>query len=241
MSRADEFLNEFNKLDMLLKKKANIDTWTHSSIRSTVDFLVDERKDRVVKEFEGEIHQFIQLRNAIVHKTTKRAIAEPYDETVDKLRKLVATIEKPITAWDIATKELVTISMNDNLSDVIRLMVQNKITSLPVVENKQVRGFVSERTIVKIVDKSFEESGAIIEEAKVRDIVFDDPYGDDFDLYSYVEKKVTIYEVEDMFNDAIKRGKRLLAILVTERGDEKSTPMGIITAWDLYNDKRRAK
>ena len=232
MTRAEEYRIEFNKLETMLKKRAN--ARSEDSISSVVSALVNIHKDRVVRQFERDIRQFIELRNAIIHQSTNRAIAEPYEETVVSLRNLVVNIEQPKTAWDIATTELIKVSLEDSLSQVVGQMAEMHITSLPIVEDKKVVGFVSESTIVKIVDKAFEHGGALIDEAKIKDVAYDKPYGDASDIYSYVTRKVTVYEIEDMFNDAIKQGKRLLAILVSDKGDASATPLGIITAWDLH-------
>ena len=232
MTRAEEYRVEFNKLETMLKKRAN--ARSEDSISSVVASLVNIRKDRVVRQFERDIRQFIELRNAIIHQSTDRAIAEPYEETVAALRQLVVDIEQPKTAWDIATRELITVSLEDNLSETVRRMADMHITSLPIVENKEVVGFVSESTIVRIVDKAFESDGALIEEAKIKDVAYDKPHGDDSDIYAYVTRKVTVYEIEDMFSDAIRKGKRLLAILVSDKGDASAIPLGIITAWDLH-------
>lgn len=232
MTRAEEYRIEFNKLETMLKKRAN--ARSEDSVSSVVSSLVNIHKDRVVRQFERDIRQFIELRNAIIHQSTNRAIAEPYEETVVSLRKLVVNIEQPKTAWDIATTELIKVSLEDSLSQVVGQMAEMHITSLPIVEDKKVVGFVSESTIVKIVDKAFEHGGTLIDEAKIKDVAYDKPYGDASDIYSYVTRKVTVYEIEDMFNDAIKQGKRLLAILVSDKGDASATPLGIITAWDLH-------
>ncbi|AKM80536.1 TPA: CBS domain-containing protein [Candidatus Saccharibacteria bacterium] len=232
MTRAEEYRIEFNKLETMLKKRAN--ARSEESISSVVSSLVNIHKDRVVRQFERDIRQFIELRNAIIHQSTDRAIAEPYEETVTALRQLVVNIEQPKTAWDIATTELIKVGLDDNLSEVVRQMAQMHITSLPIVEDKRVIGFVSESTVVKIVDKAFEHGGALIDEAKIKDVAYDKPYGDDSDVYAFVTRKVTVYEIEDMFNNAIKKGQRLLAVLVSDKGDASATPLGIITAWDLH-------
>lgn len=235
MSRADEYKADFNQLEKILRKKAN--AGSEIPLSSVITDLIRNNKDRVVRQFERDIRQFIELRNAIVHQSTGKAIAEPYEETVAALRQLVVNIEQPKTAWDIATTNLIKVGLEDSLSEVVGQMTQMHITSLPIVEDKKVVGFVSESTVLKIVDNAFrdEVGGALIDEAKIKDVAYDKPYGDDSDVYAYVTRKVTVYEIEDMFNDAIKKGKRLLAILVSDKGDASATPLGIITAWDLHN------
>lgn len=222
MTRAEEYRIEFNKLETMLKKRAN--ARSEESISSVVSSLVNIHKDRVVRQFERDIRQFIELRNAIIHQSTDRAIAEPYEETVTALRQLVVNIEQPKTAWDIATTELIKVGLDDNLSEVVRQMAQMHITSLPIVEDKRVIGFVSESTVVKIVDKAFEHGGALIDEAKIKDVAYDKPYGDDSDVYAFVTRKVTVYEIEDMFNNAIKRASDSWQFLYRTRGMHRQLP-----------------
>lgn len=103
-------------------------------------------------------------------------------------------------------------------------MAQMHITSLPIVEDKRVIGFVSESTVVKIVDKAFEHGGALIDEAKIKDVAYDKPYGDDSDVYAFVTRKVTVFEIEDMFNDAIKRASDSWQFLYRTRGMHRQLP-----------------
>jgi predicted transcriptional regulator len=234
MTRAEEFQYEFNKLDKALRKLADADD--RVELVSVIREL--SRKNSVVRRFYNDLNTYRDLRNAIVHKSTEHAIAEPYQETIDGLRRIRESVEKPKTAWDIATTELITVSLEDSLSGVIRQMADMHITSLPIIDNKSVVGFISESTVVKIVDRSFEQGGALIDEAKIKDVDYDKPYGGDSDIYAYVTRKMTVYEIEDMFNDSIKNGKRLLAILVSDKGDASTTPLGIITAWDLHKIDR---
>src|SRR5690606_3315859 len=124
---------EFNKLEMALKKRAN--ARSEDSISAVVATLVNKHRDRTVSRFEGNIKQVIELRNAIIHQSTDKAIAEPYEETVAALRQLVMDIEKPKTAMDVATKELITSTPEDSLSDVVDKMAQMHITSIPIIED----------------------------------------------------------------------------------------------------------
>ena len=101
---------------------------------------------------------------------------------------------------------------------------------LPIVEDKKVVGFVSESTIVKIVDKAFEHGGALIDEAKIKDVAYDKPYGDASDIYSYVTRKVTVYEIEDMFNDAIKHIPAFVEALCIQQYFEAE---GVLPKWNI--------
>ena len=166
MTRAEKYRCEFNRLEKILKRKDGASD--EKSLRSVVESLARKRGNRVVQQYKEEIIQHIQLRNAIVHQSTNMTIVEPHEETISELRKLREHIERPKTAWDIATKPLVTIALDDDLSHAIRCMVEKCITSLPIIADKEVVGFVSERTIVRAINSAFEIGGAFVDEAKIR-------------------------------------------------------------------------
>ena len=68
MARAEEYRIEFNKLETILKKRAN--ACSEDPISAVVSSLVNTTQDRVVRQFERDIRQFIELRNAIIHQST---------------------------------------------------------------------------------------------------------------------------------------------------------------------------
>ena len=74
MTRAEEYRAEFNKLEKLLKKRAN--ARSEDFIKSVVSDLA--RKDRVIHQFKRDIDQFIELRNAIIHQSTLSG--SPYNQ-----------------------------------------------------------------------------------------------------------------------------------------------------------------
>lgn len=117
---------------------------------------------------------------------------------------------------------------------VVELITKEHITSVPVLDGSEVVGFVSESTLARLIASNIEEDGTVIAAKLIRDIELDGLYGDEFDKYSYAPKTVSVYEIEDMFSEAISQGKRLMAIIVTNDGKPSQSPLGIITAWDLH-------
>jgi predicted transcriptional regulator len=232
MSRADDFRHEFNKLEKLLRSQ--IDAPEYVDLQSVIKTLVNVKKDRVVTNFQNDLREYSELRNAIVHQSTNKSIAEPYEETVIALRELREKIERPKTAWDVATKNLATVKLDDSIAKVVELITKEHITSAPVLDGSEVVGFVSESTLARLIASNIEEDGTVIAAKLIRDIALDSLYGDEFDKYSYASKTLSVYEIEDMFSEAISQGKRLMAIIVTNDGKPSQSPLGIITAWDLH-------
>ncbi len=55
-----------------------------------------------------------------------------------------------ISAKDIMTKDLLTVQENAHVTDVLRLLVENKITGLPVVsDDMELVGIITEKDILK--------------------------------------------------------------------------------------------
>lgn len=59
--------------------------------------------------------------------------------------------ELPIS--DIMTKELITISPDQNISDVIDLMLENKVERIPVIEEGELTGLVVRNGVLKSINK----------------------------------------------------------------------------------------
>ncbi len=57
-----------------------------------------------------------------------------------------------LKARDVMTKEVITVSPDKTLEEAIKLLVENKISGLPVCdENKRVLGMISERDILNFI------------------------------------------------------------------------------------------
>ncbi len=54
-------------------------------------------------------------------------------------------------AKDIMTTNLITVSKNDDINDVIEIFISNKISGAPVVENEKLIGIISEKDIMKVL------------------------------------------------------------------------------------------
>ncbi|WML60291.1 hypothetical protein [Neobacillus sp. PS2-9] len=48
-----------------------------------------------------------------------------------------------------------------------------------------------------------------------------------------VAKDINIFEVENIFEQAHKKKRKLEGVIITENGKADEAPLGIITAWDL--------
>ncbi|KXA95261.1 hypothetical protein AKJ65_02170 [candidate division MSBL1 archaeon SCGC-AAA259E19] len=76
----------------------------------------------------------------------------------DMLDKVIAVDARPdeLTAEDIMEEPLTTVEPGENLLDAIRLMVQNNIGHLPVVENGSLAGILTVQDVLKATPEILE-------------------------------------------------------------------------------------
>ncbi len=84
-----------------------------------------------------------------------------------------------LKARDVMTKNVITIGPDKTLEEAIRLLVENKISGMPVTDdNKKVVGMISEKDILNFIF-SGEITNTKVSEAMTKDVI---SYGSDTDI-----------------------------------------------------------
>ena len=115
-------------------------------------------------------------------------------------------------------------------------MAEQTLTNVPVYRDKEILGILSDNSYLKWLSTGFADDGFILSETNVGDIAqFLDKLKDDHsdNEYMFIKPSTDVFTIQDMFNSALERGKRLSAIFVTNTGKETESLLGIITAWDF--------
>lgn len=233
VGNAQKFLGEYNKIEAYIK---NTPQYEQAGRRIIPAVIALSRVNRVASEYQNDIIQLIELRNALVHRTTDRPIAEPYDETVESVRKLADSLLSPRTANDIATKPVAVRSTDDGLADTLKFMAEKNITNIPVLDdNGFLLGILSEASVVKWIADASGEDGTLSTAVKIAEVerFLDTPDDVGDCVYRFTGLMTDEYTVRDMFSSAMEMGKRLSAVFVTSTGKKTGEIRGIITAWDL--------
>jgi len=234
MTRAEEYLSVFNEIEQLLYRK--LGESKHREFGSIVNELANVKKDRVVWQFRDDLREYSELRNAIVHQSRDIPIADPYPETIASLKKLRDILAHPKTARNIMSSPIVRFELKDNIELALNKMAANMLTNVPVYDNKALVGILSEQSLVQWLAKSYQKDGFISDATTIDDIKdYLEPINSGkFDEYKFTKPTTDIYTIADWYDTAIKNGKRLSSVFVTEKGKQDETIMGIITAWDMH-------
>ena len=51
--------------------------------------------------------------------------------------------------------------------------------------------------------------------------------------FVFVHKDTLVIDIEEMFANELKEGKRLAVVFITKNGDPNETILGLLTAWDV--------
>ncbi|RLE41428.1 inosine-5-monophosphate dehydrogenase, partial [Candidatus Woesearchaeota archaeon] len=76
---------------------------------------------------------------------------------------------KNIRAEDLMTTEVISISPDDSIENAAKLMMELKISQLPVIDKGKVLGSISEKTISALIQK-FETTEQILEK-RIKDVM----------------------------------------------------------------------
>jgi predicted transcriptional regulator len=230
MSNAQRFLALFNDIENHFSNLAAVTK--HQDFMVLVARLSESH--RAVKLFKNDLREYSELRNAIVHQTKGKPIAEPYDETVADLKRIIDFIKKPPTAYEIASKPVYKCSSGDLISSVVKKMTEQVYTHIPVLHDGKFIGVFSESSIIRWLGSSTDKDGFLLDLTKIGQIKEHfDKENDTFCGFKFVSRRKDAFSIKDEFLSFVEQTKRLGAIFVTENGKKEEDILGIVTSWDL--------
>lgn len=226
---ADRFLATFNALERHLQK--NFNNGNHGPFRMLLKTAAN--KDAIYRRFMDDLFAIGDLRNAIVHsdRFDGRPIAEPVDEIVMKLEEIWKTIEHPDKV-DIFEKKVLYCFADDMLEKALKIMLKNKITLVPVLQNSEIIDVLNGNHITYWLANQTIVSTT---ETTIREVLLHAEYRGNFRLIS---RRMSVYEAIEIFRKSYReepKNRYYDAMIITEHGrkDEKMT--GIIVLKDIAN------
>jgi predicted transcriptional regulator len=217
---SDRFLTAFHRIEQSMKEI--IGTNDHLSFYKLVE--LSKRKNAIVRRYEEDLKEYATLRNAIVHHqtSTEYAIAEPHDEIVQALETIDEALAKPVTVGEMFERKVSTLQAKDTLRDALIMIRDKQFTQIPVYDDNVFVGLLTAVGItfwltVHVENEIFPEMTVESTHAKKKE------------NHLFVPREMSIFEAEELFKDAMAKGKRLEALLITD----KDGLVGIVTPLDL--------
>ncbi|ULT55138.1 CBS domain-containing protein [Neobacillus drentensis] len=199
--------------------------------RFVVLVKIGAKKYQIIDSFKKDLEQYARLRNAIVHEKMEVGfyIAEPNAKVVHHIEKIANVLSQPNYAMSIATKRVVYFDYQDSILKVTDASKEYDYSKFPIYHNKKCIGLLTAGTIMKWMAQNMENGMVNLSNIRVSDIM-------DFEkehLIEIVAKDINIFEIENIFEKAHKKKRKIEGVIITENGKIDEAPIGIITAWDL--------
>ena len=118
MSNSQTFLTLFNQIEQFLTQLNN--ATEHYGFRRLVENL--SKTNGLVENYKLDLVDYLELRNAIVHKSSGEPIAEPHPEVIEKMQQIYQMLTHPPRATSIAAFPVYTCTTKTPISEAIKKM-----------------------------------------------------------------------------------------------------------------------
>lgn len=226
--RAEEFLHLLNQIDEHLKGIVK----RHEGRGFMMRLDIAARQDPVLSRYKEELREFSELRNAIVHyrEFPARVIAEPTDDALARLRRITDDILDPprliptfaggVRCWKPA----------EPLREAMALMNDKGYSQLPVFDGSRMALLTTDgiaRWVLAQTDVCIDFTART-----VTDIL---PY-EKPGVFRLLRGDATLESARRAFHEALNKGVKLRAILLTSDGQPAAKLLGIVTASDVLQE-----
>jgi predicted transcriptional regulator len=227
MSNADLFLSSYNEIEQYLRRK----TGENTSVGFSRLIDIAGRSNGHVSYYKDDLRQYSDLRNAIVHDSKDgQVIAEPHFNTVEDIQQLADLITDPPSVIPLFQIEVLKFEVSQPIADAVTVMQDKSYSQVPVYVGNRFTDLLTTNTITRWLGASVDEGHLSLKETLIRDVLVYTEYPDH---YTFFNRNADIFEVVEQFRQYERMGRRLEAIIVTQRGSAHEKPIGIITAYDL--------
>ena len=237
MNNNAEFLRKYNELDALIGEKFN-----REEDDSSIYFLINKyRKSRIEIEriYSNKLDSVRRIRNLMVHESgIIDSLFDVFSDVLDFLDELISYLRNPVLAQDVMTptKKLILGREDDLISVLIRKVIEEGISNIPIVDEKNVViGIFNSDVLLNLFVNNYH----INENSRIKDIKEFTSLESQLNLrFIFVTKEYEIDVLNDYFSMSKEiYKKRLPAIFVSENGKQNSLLIGVISPIDLIRKK----
>lgn len=229
MSKADEFIGAYNKIDKVLQQRYG---YTESD---SFTYMINDvaSKDAIVRANLRLLQSYANLRNAIVHNQDKDyVIADPHDEVVEKIQSIAELVSHPPRVFPVFQRKVLAYEASRSIFDAIKEMTENEFSQMPITEDGEFIGLLNANTITRwfgaTENKLIEADGStIITDTQIRNVL---DYQETNENYEFIGRNTHMHAARDYFD----KNRNLEALFITQDGNKNQSLLGIITVWDLF-------
>jgi len=222
----EDFINLYNLLVDHMARTLRVESYT------TFSRLLDSYIDRKpwVRREKDWLRKVADLRNAIEHERFEpyKYIAIPTPKVLDELRRVHAAFTNPPRAIPTFQRKVAIVAPDDSLATILKIVHENKFSQVPVYEQKNFRGLITENGLTRWISSHVVDRGGSVDFGKVtaREILQSE---EKRKPWQFTSGKTEVGKIKQFFVD-----QRLLeAVIITTTGKKDGTPIGMASRWEI--------
>lgn len=231
---AELFLQKYRILEGLLEKRYDGCKMSSSSV--VMEYIRDADSEPV----RVDLDLIREIRNILSHNAGPdgAAVVEPSQAMVARLDEIIAYVKRPRSAAKCGTpaERILSVHPNDNISNVMRSMLKNGYSHVPVTEHGRLKGVFSVKCLFDYLTKNGFDS--LNEDSRIADlgnsIQIEKRFGE---KYMFVAADTSVLSVRNAFESQRERNNRLAAVFVTQNGNMNEPIICMLSPWDVLNNQ----
>ncbi len=226
-SNAERFITAYNRLDKGIR-----DIYNFKPALSFSDVIRKSASiNLVIKKHEDDLIDYGRLRNAIVHRSNDKVIAEPHDDIVEDIESIVRAITTPPLAMQSVVNRSVFIAQGEvKLGNVLAEMYRTGYSNIPVYLESTLVGVLNRKMIIDKLGEAVSK-GEDINKLMGKRVVDCLSVLDENNHYEVVSDNVTIDNLLYMF----QQNRKLSTVIITPSGAYTEKPVGIVVTADIID------
>lgn len=223
---SEAFLDAYGRIEHTLKTMHNSNTVGFVQMVNTM-----AKNNATIRNFQLDLIEYAQLRNAIVHNRNNHweAIAEPHTHVVKNIEHIANALERPKRVGEFMHETLFCATPEESLVTLMQRQKGKQYSAIPVYDASGYRGMIHARMFQRLVEDESRHNFDL-KELNVSDFL---SYYDEEDRVIFVRRDETLYRIVEIYNKIHQTGKKIIAILITDNGTRTGNPIGILTMADL--------
>ncbi|RPA66885.1 CBS domain-containing protein [Cyclobacteriaceae bacterium YHN15] len=229
MTNAQKFIDYYNELDKAFAKALGQLEYVPFSQR--ISELIS--RNPVVRRYKDDLYQLGNLRNAIAHHSKGGIpIAEPYQETVDLIEKILQDFKNPKRVIPAFQFDVFRVNSDTPLINLLQEMNAKDFSQAPILDaDGKVIEVISSNTISRWLFAEYENQLIDLTSAKISDLM---PHIETKKNYALISRNTTVYEAAEIYLRKSKEKKsKLDCLIITHNGKPTEKLMGIVCIEDI--------
>jgi|GEM_PF-2928202 len=220
---AERYLEAFDRLEARINEISGLGIEKYFTDRLAAAAQVN----RLVRNHAVEINEFHDLCTGIICRNERHEriiLAEPNSMMVEGVSRMADLISRHFNVMDFATHPVQTVGPEEKVTEVFRKMNEIHTSKMPVYQDGRYAGFVTMESMTQwCVDGCSPDTAVkeVLANATKHDMVL------------FLSQDRDAQDALMGFQDSMKKGSNLLAVLITEKGNVTEPVLGIITVFDI--------